>query len=124
VRDWDLGSWTGRSLTEIAATSPEDLECWATDPHFAGHGGESLHRLRSRVTDWLDSLEAEGDPRLVTVAPTAVVRAILVSVLNAPIATFWRLDLEPATSAHVSLRPGRRAVRWTAGDLLCRGTHY
>jgi broad specificity phosphatase PhoE len=114
VRDWDLGAWAGRSLTEIATTSPQDLEHWSTDPDFAQHGGESLQQLRSRVTNWLDRLETEGPPRLVTVAPTAVVRAILVSVLNAPNATFWRLDLEPMTSVHVSLRPGRRAVRWSA----------
>jgi broad specificity phosphatase PhoE len=114
VRGWDLGAWTGRSLTEIAATSPQGLERWSTDPDFAGHGGESLRQLQSRVTHWLDALETEGLPRLVTVAPTAVVRAILVSVLNAPTATFWRLDLEPTTSVHISLRPGRRAVRWSA----------
>jgi broad specificity phosphatase PhoE len=114
VRDWDLGSWIGRSLTEIAAASPLDLEQWSTDPDFAGHGGESLQELSSRVTAWLDRLEVDGQPRLVTVAPAAVVRAALLSVLNAPAATFWRLDLEPLTSVHISLRPGRRAVRWAA----------
>jgi broad specificity phosphatase PhoE len=116
VRDWDLGAWTGRSLSEIATTSAQALEQWSTDPDFAAHGGESLDQLRSRVTNWLDSIEAEGPRHLVTVAPTAVVRAMLVSVLNAPSASFWRLDLEPLTSVHISLRPGRRAVRWSASD--------
>jgi broad specificity phosphatase PhoE len=116
VRDWDLGAWAGRSLSEIATNSPRDIEQWSTDPDFATHGGESLRQLGLRVTDWLDRLEAEGHPRLVTVAPTAVVRAILVSVLNAPTATFWRLDLEPLTSVHISLRAGRRAVRWSTHD--------
>ena len=115
VRDWDLGAWTGRSLTEIATTSPQALEQWSGDPDFAGHGGESLHELLSRVTDWLDSLDAAGHPRLITVAPAAVVRAMVVSVLDAPWASFWRLDLEPLTSVHISLRPGRHAVRWSAG---------
>jgi len=114
VRDWDLGIWAGKSLAEIAATSPQDLEQWGTDPGFAAHGGESLRQLGLRVTSWLDALEIDGHPRQVIVAPTAVVRAILVSVLNAPAATFWRLDLEPLTSVHISLRPGRRAVRWSA----------
>ena len=116
VRDWDLGSWTGKSLTEIATTSPGDLERWSTDPDFAVHGGESLRELRSRATDWLDRLETERHLRLVTVAPKAVVRAILLSVLDAPIATFWKVDLEPLASVHISLRPGRRAVRWSTGD--------
>ena len=114
ARDWDLGAWTGRSLTEIATTSPQDLEQWSSDPTFSGHGGESLEQLRSRVTNWLDLIETEGHPRLVTVAPAAVVRAILLNVLDAPASTFWRLDLEPLTSVHISLRPGRRAVRWAA----------
>jgi broad specificity phosphatase PhoE len=116
VRDWDLGTWTGRSLTEIASTSSQDLEHWTTDPDFAVHGGESLTQFRLRVTDWLDQVETEGHPRLVTVAPVAVVRAALVSVLDAQTTTFWRLDLEPLTSTHISLRPGRRAVRWPTGD--------
>lgn len=116
VRDWDLGTWTGTSLTEIATASPKDLEAWSSDPDFAVHGGESLQRLQSRVTHWLDRVEAEGRPRLVTVAPTAVIRAVLVSVMKAPAATFWRLDLEPLASVHISLRAERRAVRWSAAN--------
>jgi broad specificity phosphatase PhoE len=114
VRDWDLGRWTGRSLGDIAETSPQDLQRWSDEPDFAPHGGESLGQLCSRATRWLDLLETEGHPRRVTVAPVALVRAVLVSVLNAPTLTFWRLDLEPVTSVHISLRAGRRAVRWTA----------
>jgi len=114
VRDWDLGAWAGRSLAQVAERSPQALERWSADPDFAGHGGESLQQLRSRVTRWLDQLEAEGHSRRVTVAPAAVVRAALLSVLDAPSATFWRLDLEPMASVHISLRPGRRAVRWPA----------
>lgn len=114
LHDWDLGAWVGRSFAQVAEESPQALERWATDPDFAGHGGESLTSLRSRVTNWLDWLESDGHPRVVTVAPAAVVRAVLLSVLDAPSATFWRLDLEPMTSVHVSLRPGRRAIRWSA----------
>lgn len=112
--DWDLGAWTGKSLTEIAQNSGEEIEQWSTDPEYATHGGESLNQLSFRVTDWLDRIEEEEHNRVVAVAPTAVVRAILVSVLKAPAATFWRLDLEPLTSVHISLRPGRRAVRWSS----------
>jgi broad specificity phosphatase PhoE len=114
LHDWDLGAWAGKSLAQVAQESPAALERWATDPDFAAHSGESLQHLRSRVTKWLDRLEGEAHPRLVTVAPAAVVRAVLLSVLDAPPATFWRLDLEPLTSVHVSLRPGRRAIRWSA----------
>jgi broad specificity phosphatase PhoE len=116
VRDWDLGAWTGRSLTTIATTSPQDLQYWLEDPDFAEHGGESLQALQSRVSQWLDALETDRQPRLVTVAPAAVARAALVNVLSAPPSTFWRLDLEPLASVHISLREGRRAVRWPAGD--------
>jgi broad specificity phosphatase PhoE len=112
--DWDLGSWTGKSLTEIAQTTGEEVERWSTDPEYATHGGESLNQLVFRVTDWLGRLEEGEHDRVIAMAPTPVVRAILVSVLNAPTATFWRLDLEPLTSVHITLRPGRRAVRWSS----------
>jgi len=114
LRDWDLGAWTGRSLTQIATTAPVDLERWSTDPDFTGHGGESLQQLRSRVTDWLEWIETQEYPRLVAVASTAVVRAMLLCVMDIPTTVFWRLDLEPMSSVHFSLRPGRRAVRWSA----------
>lgn len=114
LRDWDLGNWTGRPLAQIATEAPQELERWSTDPDFTGHGGESLRGLRSRVTDWLDKLETEEYPLLVAVAPTAVVRAMLLGVMEIPTAAFWRLDLEPMSSVHLTLRPGRRAVRWPA----------
>jgi hypothetical protein len=62
ARDWDLGAWTGRSLTEIAATSPQDLQRWSTDPDSAGHGGESLQQLRARAMNWLDRLKTPTVP--------------------------------------------------------------
>lgn len=114
ARDWDLGAWAGCSFAQVAEESPQALERWSTDPNFAGHGGESLQDLRSRATKWLDRLEGGGHYRLVAVAPTAVVRAALLSVLDAPSAVFWRLDIEPMSSVHVSLRLGRRAIRWSA----------
>ena len=114
LRDWDLGRWAGRSLDDLAVEHPDQLQAWAQDPDFAGHGGESLAQLLTRTREWLSAVETTASGPLLAIAPTAVTRAVLVTVLDAPAGTFWRLDVEPLAYVGVSLRAGRRAVRWAA----------
>ena len=114
LRDWDLGRWAGKRLDDIAVGHPDQLQAWGQDPDFAGHGGESLAQLLTRTQEWLSTVETTANGPLLAIAPTAVTRAVLVTVLDAPAKTFWRLDIEPLAYVGVSLRAGRRAVRWTA----------
>ena len=114
LRDWDLGRWAGRSLDDLALEHPDELQAWAQDPDFSGHGGESLTLLLTRAQEWLSIVETTATGPLLAIAPTAVTRAVLVTVLDAPARTFWRVDVEPLAYVGVSLRAGRRAVRWPA----------
>lgn len=45
---WQLGRWSGLRLDEVAATEPEGVAAWASDPAAAPHGGESLGELLDR----------------------------------------------------------------------------
>jgi broad specificity phosphatase PhoE len=114
LRDWDLGGWAGTSLDTIAVEHPDQLRAWAQDPDFADHGGESLAQLLARAQDWLSGVEATVNGPLLVIAPTAVIRAVVVTVLDVPATTFWRMDVEPLACVGMSLRAGRRAVRWAA----------
>lgn len=105
LADLDLGDWRGRTLAELEASDPAALMSWLTDPSAAPHGGESLAVFVDRVTAWLDGV----DGRAVAVTHPAVVRAIVVHVLGAPLSSFWRLDVAPLSYTRLS----RNGSLWT-----------
>lgn len=111
LRDWELGRWTGARLDEIAAREPEAVAAWLADPSAAPHGGESLLDLCARAGTWLDSLGGDGDARVLGVAESAMVRAVVVHALALPPQAFWRLDVVPLALTELSGRSGRWNLR-------------
>ncbi|MET8173817.1 histidine phosphatase family protein [Streptomyces clavifer] len=111
LRDWDMGRWRGRRLSEVSTSEPAAVSAWLTDPAAAPHGGESLLDLTARVGALLESPAWTGG-RLLAVVEPAVVRAALLHALGLPMETFWRLDVAPLTLTELSGRSGR----W---NLLC-----
>lgn len=114
LADWDLGRWAGRTLDEVAAEHLDDVRAWLSDPLAAPHGGESLTALLARTQGWL---AARPPGHSLAVCGTAVVRAAVVSVLEAPAAAFWRLDVGPLTRTDVRGGPDRWTVRTTGAAL-------
>ncbi|MBW0107676.1 phosphoglycerate mutase family protein [Pseudonocardia sp. KRD-182] len=116
--DWDLGRWRGRTLDEVATEEPDAVRAWLTDVTVAPHGGESLAELSSRVIHWLDSACCDG--HTVAVTHAAVVRVVVLAVLDAPLSAFWRIDVAPLTATVVGGRPGRWRLVATASHLRVR----
>lgn len=106
----DMGRWRGRTLDEVGAAEPEAVAGWLADPGAAPHGGESVRQLCARVVRWLDA-ERLGDGRTLAVVEPEVVRAVVVGVLGAPEAAFWRVDVPPLTATEVTGRSGRWNLR-------------
>jgi broad specificity phosphatase PhoE len=94
LADCDYGKWAGVNLAALESTDPEGLALWLTDPAAKPHGGESLVELAARVSRWMDERLPERG-HAIAVTPGAVIRAVLVGALAAPIASFWRIDVEP-----------------------------
>ncbi|MGQ0576309.1 MAG: histidine phosphatase family protein [Pseudonocardia sp.] len=114
LADWDLGRWAGRTLDDVATEHLDDVRAWLSDPLAAPHGGESLTALLARTQGWL----ATRPPgHTLAVCGTAVVRAAVVSVLDAPAAAFWRLDVGPMTRTDLRGGPDRWTVRVTGAEL-------
>lgn len=110
LRDLSYGHWQARTLDDIAETDPQALQAWLDDPDTAPHGGESLAALFGRVSAWMDDcLAAGGHVLAVTHAP--VIRAAILKVLQAPIASFWRIDVEPLATADIRSDGQRWALR-------------
>ena len=106
LADWDLGSWAGRTLDELAAEAPDDVQAWITDPTTEPPGGEPLTSLIERVGGWLDAADTRPS-RVLAVTHPAVVRAAIVHTLRTPADSFWRIDVSPLTTVEVRGRPGR-----------------
>lgn len=107
--DLDAGRWAGLTLAEIATTAPEALAQWLADPGFDGHGGESRAALGARATAWLAARTTGG--QVVAVTHAAVIRAMVLAVLDAPAGAFWRLDIAPLTQTELRHDGRRWALR-------------
>ncbi|OZC68248.1 hypothetical protein CH251_20210 [Rhodococcus sp. 06-462-5] len=110
LADIDYGRWSGLEMTDLPDA---DAMAWLGDPAFVPPGGESLDALFSRVETWL---KADGSTpgRTLAVTSPAVVRAVVVLVLAAPVSSFWRIDVSPLTRTAVSRRGGAWTVSSTA----------
>ncbi|MEE6136641.1 histidine phosphatase family protein [Mycobacterium sp. 050128] len=107
LADLDCGRWRGRTLEGVPAP---DLEAWLSDPAAAPHGGESIVDLTERVAGWLASL-TEGPPRTVAVTHPGVVRAAILTALDAPPKSFWRIDIAPLSCVAINFRENRWTLR-------------
>lgn len=110
LADADAGRWRGRSLAQIAAEHPADLALWLSDPDFAGHGGESRAALCRRAEAWL-AARSGGERRQIAVTHAAVIRALVLHVLEAPAGSFWRIDIAPLTVTELGHDGRRWALR-------------
>uniref|UniRef100_UPI003571142B histidine phosphatase family protein n=1 Tax=Nocardia paucivorans TaxID=114259 RepID=UPI003571142B len=92
LRDLDAGDWVGREMADL---SPAEAHGWLTDPGYCDHGGESVLELLDRVRDLMRELATDAPARIVAVTHPAVIRAVLVVVLQASPSSFWRIDVPP-----------------------------
>lgn len=109
------GRWRGRTLDEVSAAEPEAVGLWLSDPGSAPHGGEPVAALCARTREWLAGL-AEVPGRVLAVVEPDIVRAAVVSALDAPPHGLWRVDVAPLTATELSGRSGRWNLR--AGTAL------
>ncbi|MCX5402066.1 histidine phosphatase family protein [Streptomyces sp. NBC_00102] len=112
LRDWEMGRWRGRRLSDVAAAEPDGIADWLGDPAATPHGGESMLALIGRVGGWLDSLTGvvgagEAGGRMIAVAEPSVVRAAVVHAVRLPPEAFWRLDVAPLSFTTLTGRSGR-----------------
>ena len=108
LRDLDYGSWSGCSLDAVAAADPAGSAAWLSDSAAAPHGGETIDGLFGRVSTWLGNA-ADWDGRVVAITHAAVIRAVIVTVLEAKPGSFWRIDIAPLCRVRLRGQGGR----WT-----------
>jgi len=111
--DINLGRWKGKTFDDMLAEGPDAIAAWTSDPASRVHGGESVEELIARIKPWVEH-QGEDGGRVIAVTHPAVIRAAIVTVLGAPSASFWRIDIAPL--ARVDLRSDGR--RWTLRGIV------
>ncbi|QCB49567.1 histidine phosphatase family protein [Rhodococcus sp. PAMC28707] len=110
LADLDFGEWTGRTMDDL---DESELLGWLTDTSTVPPCGESIDALFDRVGQWMNRVATERR-RLLAVTHPAVVRAVVVTALDAPSSSFWRVDIPPATVTNLNFRGGRWTLRSAA----------
>lgn len=102
----DVGGWTGRLLSEVAAEDPAGLQAWMSDPDATPHGGESLTDLVERAGAFCDRHRWAPGGNVAVVAPL-VARALVVHALDVGPQALFRVDLAPLGRVGLSRHSGR-----------------
>ncbi|MBM3648218.1 MAG: histidine phosphatase family protein [Alphaproteobacteria bacterium] len=99
LADIDYGAWQMRTHDEVRAAEPEAYRRWLSAPPLVRFpGGESLHDVAARAADILrEVLQRHRDGTVVLVGHDSVNRALLLQLLDMPLAAYWRLVQDPCT---------------------------
>ena len=109
LAECDFGRWAGLTLSEVAEREPDAVTAWLDDPGAAPYGGESLSAVLARVRGWLET-QAARTGTAIAVTHAGVVKAAVVTALDAPPAAFWRIDVAPLSVTELHAHDGRWTV--------------
>jgi probable phosphoglycerate mutase len=113
LTDLDYGAWTWKTYDEVGAAEPELFRRWFDAPQLVRFpGGESLQDLVARSADAVRQvMDAHPDGVVVLVAHDSVNRAMLLQLLDQPLAAYWRLAQSPCAINEIDLAHGRIKVQ-------------
>jgi broad specificity phosphatase PhoE len=83
LREWDMGSWTGRTKPDLIAADADLYHAWRAG-HHTPEGSEPWAVFRDRVADGLRHWLAAGPGDLLAVVHGGVIRAALDIFLQIP----------------------------------------
>lgn len=108
LRECNFGQWEGLSRAEVLERSPEDRQRyleWEHNTSIAPPGGESFETLQQRVVAAVDKLaQSHPDQAIVLVSHVGPIKVLLGAALDAPLASAFRIFLDPATISVVDWR--------------------
>jgi probable phosphoglycerate mutase len=99
LMDIDYGAWQMRTHEEVESEAPDAYRLWRTAPQRVRFpGGESLQDVMARTADVLRLVFAQhSTDTVVLVGHDSVNRAILMQLLDMPLAAYGRLTQDPCT---------------------------
>jgi broad specificity phosphatase PhoE/ribonuclease HI len=98
-----FGEWEGRTLAEVQARWPSELEKWMNSPDVAPPGGESLRDVRRRVERSLEAtLAAHPGETVVVASHVNPIKLVVRYCLGTRLDVVHRLLVAPASLTTVS----------------------
>jgi len=93
------GAWEGNPTTLVREQYADAYRAWRTQPHTVKMPeGESLDEVARRAADFLQDLFVEhSDGNILIVSHDAVLRVIVLKVLNMGLEYFWRWRFDNAS---------------------------
>ncbi|MGZ3618545.1 MAG: histidine phosphatase family protein [Ktedonobacteraceae bacterium] len=114
LRECNFGLWEGMSRAEVLVRSPEDRQRyhgWEHNTSIAPPGGESFQALQQRVVTAVERLaQAHPDQSIALVSHVGPIKVLLGAALGAPLASAFRIFLDPATISVVDWRDATYAT--------------
>ena len=106
-----VGEWEGLTVAEIETRYGESVRQWYDTPHLARiPGGETIEEMRERAAAAVDEIRRRHEGETVAaVAHGGVNKTILLTVLGAPLSSYWRIRQHNAC-VNVLEYQGDRAV--------------
>ena len=113
LNDIDYGAWQFKTFAEAQARDPALFAAWFARPQLVRFpNGESLQDLASRTADALRMVLARHrDETVVLVGHDSVNRALLLELLELPLAAYWRLAQEPCCINEIDVSAAGVRVR-------------
>jgi alpha-ribazole phosphatase len=93
LREVAFGRWEGMTFAEIKDKYPDDVAARDRDRvHYAMPGGESLQQLGDRVASFMrEVLPPHEGKSILFVAHGGTVNAVIATLLDIPLTSWWRL---------------------------------
>jgi phosphoserine phosphatase len=109
LMDIDYGAWQFKTFDEARADDPNLFAAWFATPHLIRFpGGESLQDVVARTSDALRLALAHYEgATVVLVGHDSVNRALLLQLLDQPLAAYWRLAQSPGCINEIDIADGR-----------------
>ncbi len=113
LREINLGAWEGLTEGEITQRFGDVVARRRRDPiGVVPPGGESLAQVQARALRAMQEILAgHDDATIAVVAHGAVNKMVLLSALDAPLSSYWRIRQDNAGISIVDFRGAHKVVR-------------
>jgi broad specificity phosphatase PhoE len=109
LTDIDYGTWTRQSDAQVRETVPELHRQWREAPHTIRFpDGEALSDVRARIEPFLAGVvERHPDQNIALASHRVPIKVLLCVALGLDDASFWSLQVDPASISGLACRDGR-----------------
>jgi len=110
--EMEFGAWDGMTFAEVGEQHPDELKAWLGSVDVAPGGGESFRVVQERVLAGLERLiTAHAGRTVVVVSHVTPIKTMVAHVVDAPLASVFRMELSPASVTVLTWYDGRPSLR-------------